>query len=141
MDNTTFNGDKLVLYKKNTPTEDLSYGTLTDSWTTFQIPAQGSIASFRDRLVMQGILQDGEALIVFRHQYTEEADGTTIDPILYPKIEDEFSLGGRWFRLTSVTPLMGEDNLVICYECRGAPASTEEELTFPLTFPLVFTGG
>ncbi len=139
LDNGPLNGDKVCLYRQNNPTTDLSYGTLTDSFTFFSLKAQGSIQNFGDKLVRQGMLSEGDALIVFRYQYTEESDGTAISPILYPKKEDEFSLAGRWFRLESVTPLMSEDNAVIAYECRGKPSSTEEELTFPLTFPYVLT--
>ncbi len=141
LDNGPLNGDKIVLYKKNTPTEDLSYGSQTDSFTTYRIPAQGSIATFSSRLARAGRLQEGDCLIIFRYQYTEDADGTTITPTLYPKKEDEVSLGGIWFKLSSMTPLMSEDNAVICYEAKGVPASTEEEFVFPLTFPIVFTGG
>ena len=139
IDNTMLNGDTVMLYKQNNPTEDLSYGTISNNYTTFSLKAQGTISNFGDSLVRQGMISVGDARIILRFQYTEESDGTAIAPTLYPKKEDEISLGGFWFKLDTVTPVMSEDAKIICYECTAKPASTEQELVFPLTFPIILT--
>ena len=127
MDNLMFNGDKTVVYRKNSPTEDLSYGSEKDSWTEYTIVAQGTIANFSHKLVKSGLLVQGESLIILRYQYTTESDGTTITPTLTPKKDDEYELGGVRFRIKTLTPTLGEDSGIICYEGKGVPITAEGE--------------
>ena len=138
LDNTIFR-DKTVLYRCNNPVEDLSYGRNLDSFTYYTIPAQGSIANLGNHLVKMGLLVNGDCRLILRYQYTEDAFGTTITPTLIPKVRDQISMGNVWFRLDAVTPLLGEDNGIIAFECVGKPASTPSDLLFPLTFPILLS--
>ncbi len=138
LDNGPLDGTKTALYRRNNPTEDLSYGTLTNDWTTYSLVVQGTISTLGDKLVRQGVLAVGDAIGILRYEYTTQSDDTAISPTLIPRTDDEIKLGQTWFRLQNLTPIISEDNAIICYEFSATPASTEMETYFPLGFPIQF---
>jgi len=137
-DNLFFSGDKTAIYYRVTETENLLYGNTSLAYTAYTIPIQGNVLSSFDRLVIQGHLNDGDAVGVLRYEYTEDADGTTITPTLIPKNEDEFVFLRRRYRIHKLTPQMSEDHNTILFTFEAKNISTNEEQYFPYTFPIQF---
>jgi hypothetical protein len=135
-DNLFFNGTKVALYHVESTTEDLTYGSMALSYTTYRLPIQGNVTSLSEKFPRQGILPEGVAVGVLRYEYTEDADGVAISPTLHPKTDDELTFMGTRYRINKLSPQMSEDHNIILYTFEAVPVRSDADLNFPLTFPI-----
>ena len=107
----------LTYYSYDITNKDLAYSVQTRGTPTeYSIKVQATVQKMDSRYVKEGILRAGDLVGLFRYQYTEEADGTTISPTLTPKKGDELSFVGHRFVIKEVTPATSEDSEIIGYD-------------------------
>lgn len=112
---------KLKIFDTTTK-HDLAYETMNRVGTfsaEYNVKAQVTITNISHRWVKQGILAEGDALALFRYEYSEDADGNPINPTVVPKMDDQFVFLGRTFIIKAITPATSEDDAIIGWDIRG----------------------
>jgi len=113
----------ITYYKYDTTNKDLAYSVQTRGTpTSYSIYAQCTVQRFDSKYVQEGILMAGDLVGLFRYQYTEQTDGTTISPTLVPKKGDEIAFltdyAGNVIRyvIKECTPATSEDSGIIGWD-------------------------
>jgi len=122
LDNEIFR--KTATYNKFSDVKSNMYGSWTvestgirPTPTSYSIKMQIVPQDSGTTLIKQGQLKEGDALGVFRYQYTEDSTGATITPTLTVKEHDEVVYNSRTYRIDKLRQVFDEDGTIICYEC------------------------
>lgn len=113
---------KLILYNTEKIT-DLAYDTNRRTVTQkseYNVKAQVTITNLSHRWVKEGLMSEGDAVALFRYEYSEDAAGNEINPAIVPKMNDQFVFLDRTFIITSITPATSEDDGIIGWDVRAS---------------------
>ena len=115
----------ITYYKYDNTNKDLAYEVYTRTTpTSYSINAQCTIQKLDSKYVQEGILQVGDLVGLFRHEYTTDATGTTITPTLTPKKGDEILFLNKRYVIKECTPATSEDSEVIGWDYTAAATPT-----------------
>lgn len=95
---------------------DLSFDIEAEDTTEYSIKAQCTIQNEGSNYVKEGRVLAGDLVGLFRHEYTQEADGTIITPTLIPQQESIIEFLGRKYRVKDCTPATSEDDAIIAWD-------------------------
>lgn len=98
---------------------DLSTGEESVVEEQLTIKAQCTINRAARKHHALGKIKDGDLVGLFRYEYTEEADGTTISPKLVPKLRETIVFLGRDWVIQELTPATSEDDVIIGWDFRA----------------------
>ena len=80
----------ITYYEYDETITDLAYEARSRTHTnTYSIKAQATVQVLNRKYADMGIQADTVLVGLFRYEYSQESDGTTIDPVLVPKKSDE----------------------------------------------------
>lgn len=110
---------KTITYiQKSTNIVDLTtQDTDINNTTEYSIVCNYTIQNNRTQFNAEGTLLVGDLIGVFRYEYTQEANGTTISPTLIGKKGDVLRRSdGIQYVIKDVTPVLSPQGEIICYD-------------------------
>jgi len=113
----------VTYYEYDTTNKDLAYGVQTRGTpATYSIKAQVTIQRFDSNYVQEGILLAGDLVGLFRYEYSTDANGDTIFPVLVPKKGDEIKFLDNRYVIKECTPATSEDDGIIAWDFTAGAA-------------------
>jgi len=112
---------KTVTWLDISESADPTYGvrsTTADTETSRSVYAKITVQQWSDRLVKQGFLKAGDALAIFRFEYSEQIDGTVISPAVTVALHDKITYNDEQYIVKEIHPVDDIEGNLICYEAR-----------------------
>lgn len=120
---------KTITYRKySKKVNDLSRDEQAheDIYIDYDIKAQVTVTNVSMRYVIDGILNAGDLVGLFRYKYDKDINDLTIFPSLIPKSRDKVKFLNQWYVIKNVTPATGEDSGIIGWDFTAAQSSKNE---------------